>query len=48
MFSGGIEKEYLSEMEYPFKCQPHKMVKHTPTIAWVCLTISGGWRLKGQ
>ena len=38
---------------YPFKRQPHIMVKHSHAIhfiqfIWVCLTILWGWRLKGE
>ena len=29
------------------KRQPNKIVKHTQTIVWVCLTIFLGWRLEG-
>ena len=38
---------------YPFKLQPHIMVKDSHAIhfiqfIWVCLTILWGWRLKGE
>ena len=33
--------------KYPFKRQLHKMVEHSQTVVWVCLTILRGWRLKG-
>ena len=35
----------LKKTLYPFKRQPHKMVKGQ--IVLVCLTISWGWHLKG-
>ena len=46
-----IETEHLAKKGYSFQHQPHKMVKHTQKsrrrIAWVCLTILWGCRLKG-